>query len=235
MAWTAPLISDSTAEVSSPVPSRSPFASRPYLAPFGSGVSRVSPARWAAAELKYTLCPELWMITNGVSGAVVFSQSSVGSGRPACSSGSQPTRYAPSAPRVATSRVIASTTATGSRTVTGRMSTMRSDSTIASIIGCPCASMSPGITQPSPMSSTCVSAPISGSMPARVPMATSRPSVTASASAVGVSGSTVRTVPWMTRSAEGTNTSSEIFPARCRFASVRFDVSTRARWTGPVR
>ena len=41
----APASSGNTAPVSSAVPSSSPSASRPYLAPLGSGVSRVSPAR----------------------------------------------------------------------------------------------------------------------------------------------------------------------------------------------
>lgn len=51
-------------------------------------MSRLIPATSAAAELKNALCPELWMITSGVS-ATPFSQSSVGSGNPFCSSGSQ--------------------------------------------------------------------------------------------------------------------------------------------------
>ena len=45
--------------------------------------------------------------------------------------------------------------------VTGRMSTSRSDSAIASINGWPCASMNPGMTQPSPRSMVWVSGPIS--------------------------------------------------------------------------
>ena len=44
------------------------------------------------AELKNALCPELWMITSGSSGATSSSQLSVGSGNPFCSSGSQPLR-----------------------------------------------------------------------------------------------------------------------------------------------
>src|ERR1700758_3199016 len=37
----------------------------------------------------------------------------------------------------------------------------------------------------------------------------------------------------MTRSTEGTHTSSEIFSEPCRFGTMPLDVSTRARWTGP--
>ena len=45
--------------------------------------------------------------------------------------------------------------------VTGRMSTIRSDSATASISGWPCASMNPGMTQPSPISMVWVPAPMS--------------------------------------------------------------------------
>jgi hypothetical protein len=88
----APAMSGNTAPVSSAVPSSSPASSRPYLAPFGSGVSRFRPALRPATELKKALCPELWMITNGVSGAMPSSHASDGSGSPDCSSASQPTR-----------------------------------------------------------------------------------------------------------------------------------------------
>ncbi len=166
------------------------------------------PRRATSERTAATTSSALRMVTGRMStrrsdsaGAMPSSQLNVGSGRPFCSSGSQPLRKAPSDPRRATSERTAATTSSALRMVTGRMSTRRSDSATASISGCPCASTNPGMTQPSPTSTVWVGAPVNSATSARVPTAMMRPSATASASAVGRASSTVRMVPVTTRSA----------------------------------
>ncbi len=176
--------------LSTRMPLGSPSGPRRMRPPSGSFVSRVIRARRRASPLTHSACPSMRDRATGVEGQRVSSSARVGNAFSGQSFWSQPWPMSQSAWKAergaASRRSSASARESAPTRITEDRPRPRPERW-------PCASDRPGTTVASPRSTTRASAPAAKSTSSRVPVASTLPSFTASASASGRWGSSVRT------------------------------------------
>ena len=169
-----------------------PAASRTITPPGGSGVAAVTPASFNATEFATAMCPSNRFTKTGVAGDTASMSWLVGSagGFHSWSSQSPPSTHSPAGVFCTRSPIsLANSCGDGA----WRKSTL--SSCRPPPMKCTCESLNPGRTRAPPASRTLVAGPRHAARSAVVPTAATRPPTMATASASGLEGTPVQTLP----------------------------------------